>query len=86
MSIRAVGSLGLSFLAGVFVSAFVSMVVNTAGTVVHRQWLGLIIVAVTICTFYPIHHLMWKRTSPAVAIHSQPGEGRASHPKTGSEG
>ncbi len=59
---RGAASLGISFLIGTFVSAFVSMVAETVGTSVAGEWLGIILMGVMAGSVFPVHHLLWRRT------------------------
>jgi hypothetical protein len=59
---RGAASLGIGFLVGTFVSAFVSMIAESTGTSVRGEWLALILVGVTVGSFFPLHHLLWRRS------------------------
>jgi drug/metabolite transporter (DMT)-like permease len=60
---RGAASLGIGFLMGTFVSAFVAMVAETVGTSIPGGWLAIILVGVMAGSVLPVHHLLWTRAS-----------------------
>jgi hypothetical protein len=66
---RGAVSLAIGFLTGIFLSAFVLMIAESAATPVRSEWLGLIVLVVTVGGFFPIQHLVWRRTSGRQAAH-----------------
>lgn len=57
---RGAMSLGIGFLVGTFVSAFVAMIAETVGTPVDSGWLALIVLVVVVGGFYPTYRLVWR--------------------------
>jgi hypothetical protein len=68
---RGVVSLAIGLLVGTFLSAFVSMIAESAANPVPSAWLGLIVLMVMIGGFIPIHRLVWRRISGRQAALSQ---------------
>jgi hypothetical protein len=60
---RGAASLGIGFLMGTFVSAFVAMIAETVATPISGEWLGIILLGVMVGSVLPVHHLLWRRTS-----------------------
>ena len=60
---RGAASLGIGFLMGTFVSAFVAMIAETVETPISGEWLGVILLGVMVGSVLPVHHLLWRRTS-----------------------
>jgi hypothetical protein len=60
---RGAASLGIGFLMGTFVSAFVAMIAETVETPISGKWLGVILLGVMVGSVLPVRHLLWKRTS-----------------------
>ena len=60
---RGAASLGIGFLMGTFVSAFVAMIAETVETPISGEWLGIILLGVMVGSALPVHHLLWRRTS-----------------------
>ena len=83
---RAAVSLAIGFLTGTFLSAFVSMIAESAGTPMRSEWLGLIVLVVMVGAFFPTHRLVWRETSRRQAAHSLEEAVPARHPGTKNEG
>jgi hypothetical protein len=83
---RGVVSLAIGLLIGTFLSAFVSMIAESAATPMRGEWLGLIVLAVMIGGFVPIHRLVWRKTSVRLAAPSHDEVVSVRHPGTENEG
>jgi hypothetical protein len=83
---RGAASLGLGFLIGTFVSAFVSMIAESAGTAVRGEWLALILLGVMAGSFFPVHHVLWRRASGLEDADPQDEVIATGHPGAESEG
>jgi hypothetical protein len=67
---RGIVTLFIGFLLGTFVGAFVSMVATSAGTELPNAWLGAIGLAIMVFGLYPIHRLVWNRSSETLAAET----------------
>jgi hypothetical protein len=83
---RGVVSLAITFLVGTFLSAFVAMIAEKAGTPVRSEWLGLIVLAVMVGGFLPTHRLVWRETSGRQAARADEEVVSARLPGRESEG
>jgi hypothetical protein len=82
---RGAVSLAIGFLTGIFLSAFALMIAESAGTPMRSEWLGLIVLVVMVGGFFPIHHLVWGKTSGLQAAPSHEDVVTATHPGTENE-
>jgi hypothetical protein len=60
---RGAVSLAIGLLGGIFLSAFVAMIAESAGTPVRSEWLVLIVLIVTVGGAIPTHHFFWRGIS-----------------------
>ncbi len=83
---RGAVSLAIGLLIGIFLSAFVLMIAETAGTPLRSEWLVLIVLGVMVGGFIPTHRLVWRETSGRQAAHSREEVVSAAPPGTENEG
>ncbi len=83
---RGAVSLAIGLLLGIFLSAFVSMIAESAGTPVRSEWLVLIVLVVMVGGFLPTHRLVWREASGRRAAHSHEEVVSARHPGSENEG
>jgi hypothetical protein len=79
-------SLAIGLLMGTFLSAFVAMIAESAGTPMRSEWLGLIVLVVMVGGFLPTHRLVWRETPARQAAHSHEEVVSARQPGTENEG
>ena len=67
---RGAVSLAIGLLIGTFLSAFVAMIAESAGSPLRSEWLGLIVLVVMVGGFLPTHRLVWRETSARQAARA----------------
>ena len=73
---RAAVSLAIGFLTGIFLSAFVSMIAESAGAPMRSGWLGLIVLVVMVGAFFhPSSCLERDFTAPSCSLPRGSGSG-----------
>jgi hypothetical protein len=60
---RGAVSLAIGLLIGIFLSAFVAMIAESAGAPVRSEWLVLIVLVVMVGGALPTHHFFWRGIS-----------------------
>ena len=83
---RGAASLGIGFLMGTFVSAFVAMIAETVETPISGEWLGIILLGVMVGSVLPVHHLLWRRTSGREGSEAQEEIVTAGPPRRDTQG
>jgi hypothetical protein len=67
---RGAVSLAIGLLTGIFLSAFVAMIAESAGAPVRSEWLVLIVLVVMVGGSLPAHHFVWRGISGRHAARS----------------
>ena len=83
---RGAASLGIGFLMGTFVSAFVAMIAETVETPISGEWLGIILLGVMVGSVLPVHHLLWRGSSGREGSEAQEEIVTAGPPRRDTQG